>query len=495
MRPPEDPDVIIIGGGVIGCAIAFELARYEIKTTLIEKDPDVSFGASSANTGLIHAGFNPKPGTLKAKFNVEGNHLMPQLAKELNIKFKRLGTLVLYPEESKIQELLKRGERNGVKDLRILDKDELHALEPHVAETFSAALFAPSAGIISPYELTIALANCAAHNGVIFMLSTKVTGLLMKRGAVNGVRTNKGKLYAKIVINAAGLFADEIIEPKYNTKPFSIKPRRGEYLVLDKRLAGLVKHTLFPVPTKKSKGIVVTPTVEGNILLGPTATEVEAKSDTKTTALGQRDVLAGAQKLVPSIKKRDVIATFAGLRAINDTGDFVIGPTKLEGLINAAGISSPGLTAAPAIAKFIVKLIEDGGLIKKMVKRSNYQSGLPYRFTAAEATSTELDKQIKQNPAFGNVICRCELVTEGELQTAITGTPGLKVTTLKGLRYRTRITQGRCQGAFCTQKSIFILARELGIPPEQVTFKGPGSELLYKTAKGDKSKQSLKNIN
>ena len=304
-------DVIIIGGGVIGCAIAYELSRLSLKICVLEAEADLAFGASGANTGLVHAGFDPKPGSLKAKYNVEGNKLFPKFAEDLNIQFHRTGALVLAKTDkdlSKLEELKRRGENNNVLDLKIKSGDELFKMEPNINRAFSGALLAPSAGIISPYEFTIAMAECAAVAGSKFLFNTRVLEIKLKNDTVNQVITNNGKINTRFIVNAAGIFSDDVAK-LVGLRTFKIHPRRGEYLVFDKRVGGLVKHTLFPVPIKVSKGIVVTPTVEGNILVGPNAEDIDDKLDTTTTSKGLEEVYIGSKKLVPGLNKKDVIAT------------------------------------------------------------------------------------------------------------------------------------------------------------------------------------------
>ena len=484
-----DADVVIIGGGVIGCAIAYELARYKLIVYLVEQQPELCFGASGANTGLIHAGFNPKPGSLKAKFNVEGNKLMQEVALELQVPFNRVGAIVLADitgSHSKLTSLIHRGEENGVEGLKIVTGAALRRLEPNINKNISGALFVPSAGIISPYELTIALAENAAMNNVNISLSTRVIDIIEKHDCIQAVETNKGRINTRFVINSAGVFADDIAG-LIGLKSFSITPRRGEYLVLDKHFSGLVKHTLFPVPTEISKGIVVTPTVDGNILLGPNAEDINDKQDRSTTVIGQTKVLEAAQRLVPAINASEVIARFAGIRAVPDTNDFIIGTTKIKGFINAAGIASPGLTSAPAIGKHVTRILAKE-LDKQLIRKTKYLRGRPKPLHLSSESPEEHHKYIQKNSTHGHVICRCEHVTEGEVVDALHRP--IPATTLKGVRYRTRTGMGRCQGAFCNQNVIFLLSRELGVPPWKVTLSGKGSELLFKTKKGEQRKKS-----
>jgi glycerol-3-phosphate dehydrogenase len=480
-------DVIIIGGGVIGCAIAYELSKLSLKICVLEAEADLAFGASGANTGLVHAGFDPKPGSLKAKYNVEGNKLFPKLAEDLNIQFQQTGALVLAKtdnELSKLEELKHRGKENKVLDLNIKTGEDLSKIEPNINKDILWALHAPSAGIISPYEFTIALAECAAGGGTEFLLNTHALEINLKNGSVHQVITNKSKIKTSFIINAAGIFSDDIAK-MVGLNTLNIHPRRGEYLVFDKSVSGLVRHTLFPVPSKVSKGIIVTPTVEGNILVGPNAEDIDDKSDKSTTSEGLEEVYKGSKKLVPNLSKKDVIATFSGIRPVPDVQDFIIGSTQIPGFINAAGISSPGLTAAPAIAKAVVSIVSNDEISKKLKIKPNpkFNTRREKQIGLKNTVPAKFDEIIRKNSTYGHVVCRCEHVTEGEVLQAIHTCPG--ATTLKGIKYRTRAGLGRCHGAFCNQSVIFILSSELGIPVENVTLSGPGSEILFKTGKGE----------
>ncbi|NLG84686.1 MAG: NAD(P)/FAD-dependent oxidoreductase [Firmicutes bacterium] len=344
-------DIVIIGGGVIGCAVARALSRYQLKITLVEKEEDVAAGTSKANSAVVHAGFDAKPGTWKARMNVRGNALYPALCRELDVSFKRPGSLVVALEDEEISvltELLERGRQNGVEGLVIVGREELLRLEPHINPQAVAALYAPTAGIVCPYELTIALGESACLNGVRFLLATRVTGVSVEKGTIKGVETTRGFIPARFVVNAAGLYADEIARLA-GAEEYIITPRKGEYLLFDKTCGNLVHHPLFPTPSPISKGIMVCPTVDGNLFIGPNARDVQDKTDLRVTARGLEEIIAGGRRLVPRLPLGEAITAFAGLRAVAETDDFIIGASRrVKGFINAGGIQSPGLASAPA---------------------------------------------------------------------------------------------------------------------------------------------------
>ena len=479
-----ETDILVIGGGIVGTAIVRELSKYKARVLLIEKEVDVAFGSPTrANTAIIHAGYDDKPGTLASRLCPRGNWLWQRIALELGIPYRRIGSLVvaLADEETPILErLLARGRKNRVPELAIIDSRRLREMEPSLNPDALAALCAPTAGIICPYEGAIALSENARENGVSILLGTEALDIVVKCGEMKGVTTKKGTIEAEYLINAAGLFADEI-SSKVGICDFKIVPRKGEYIVYDKELDGLVNHVLFPMPTHVSKGIVVTPTVDKNLLVGPNARDVESKMDTEVTSSGMREVLDGACKLVPSLSKRRgaVITSFAGLRPEPDTGDFIIRPyEEPRGLINVAGVRSPGLTSAPAIAEMVVDILKKEGLQLDEKDRFN-PFRKPIEHPIRDFHPSKAASIISRDSRYGHVVCRCEQVTEGEIVDAI----GRGATTLDGVKYRTRAGMGRCQGGFCTPHVTRILSRELGIPVEDVTKKGSGSEILLYPSK------------
>jgi len=479
-----ETSVLIVGGGIIGTAISRELSKYDAKVTLIEKEADIAFGgATRANTAIVHAGYDDKPGTLAAKSCPEGNFLWSRLASELNIPFKRIGSLLVALEDEDVrvlEELMKRGGINGVPDLEIIQGRELLQMEPNLNKEAVAGLYAPTAGIICPYEAAMALAENAKQNGVQVLLKTKATDIVVKDGEARAVQTNRGTIYTRYVVNAAGLFADEVAAMA-GIGDFKITPRKGEYAVYDKDLGELVNHVLFPLPGPISKGIVVTPTVDGNIIAGPNAYDVEDKGDLTTTSSGLEEVLKGAYKLVPELSRvRDaVISSFAGLRPQPSTGDFIVKSYREPyGFINVAGIKSPGLTSAPAIAEMVANILQEEGV--NLREKSDFE---PFREPIAhpirDVNPTKAEEFLARDRLYGHVVCRCEHVTEGEIIEAIRR----DATTLDGVKYRTRAGMGRCQGGFCTPHVLKIIARELGVPVEEVTKRGGHSTILLYSAK------------
>lgn len=468
-------DVIIIGGGVVGCAIARELSKQDRKIALLERASDVCEGTSKANSGIIHAGYDAVPGTLKAKLNVQGNQMMETLAKELDIPFKRNGSFVLSFEEEGLDDLKKlydRGIQNKVKDLQILSGDEVRKLEPNVSKDVKAALYAPTAGIVCPFGMTYAFAENAVVNGVEFYLDTCVTDI-RKQDTGFIIFTDKGNFETQYVINAAGVYGDKI-HNMVSLQKMEIIPRRGQYCLMDKEVGSLTSRTLFQLPTKLGKGVLVTPTVHGNLLVGPNAEDLDDKEGINTTAEGLLDILNRAQKSVNHLPTNKVITSFAGLRANEGSGDFIIKEVEdVKGFIDVAGIASPGLSASPAIGVYVAELMQE---LAPAPKKSNFiatRKGIP---NMATATMEERKELIKNNPAYANVICRCELVTEGEILEAIRRPVGAK--TLDGIKRRTRAGMGRCQSGFCSPKVVEILAKELGADISQISKMGGNSTFI-----------------
>lgn len=468
-------DVIIIGGGVVGCAIARELSKQTRKIALLERASDVCEGTSKANSGIIHAGYDATPGTLKAKLNVQGNQMMETLAKELDIPFKKNGSFVLSFEEeggSELQRLYDRGIQNGVKDLQILSGDEVRQLEPNVSVNVKAALYAPTAGIVCPFGMTYAFAENAAVNGVEFHLNTEVTNI-EKISTGFRVMTSKGDFETKYVINVAGVYADNI-HNMVSKEKLKIVPRRGQYCLMDKEVGTLTKSTLFQLPTKLGKGVLVTPTVHGNLLVGPNAEDLDDKEGINTTAEGLEDILSRGERSVSKLPGNKVITSFAGLRANEGGGDFIIKEAEdVKGFMDVAGIASPGLSASPAIGVYVAELMQK---IEPAPQKQDFvatRKGIP---NMATATMEERKELIKENPAYANVICRCELVTEGEILDAIRRPLG--ATTLDGIKRRTRAGMGRCQSGFCSPKVVEILAKELGVDAGEITKMGGKSSFI-----------------
>ena len=473
-------DILIIGGGVTGAAIARELSRYDLKTALLEKGEDVCSGTSKANSGIAHAGFDAVPGSLKAKMNIRGSQMMEELSRKLDFPYKRNGSLVLCFDEKdrpRLEKLLQQGKENGVEGLEILEKKELLALEPALSEEVVCALHAPTGGIVCPFKLTIALAENAAVNGVEFHLNEGVKRV--QPGTVEGytVETGKGTYETRIVVNAAGLYGDEI-HNQVSGEKLHITPRKGEYCLMDKKIGQLVSHTIFQMPTAMGKGVLVTPTVHGNLMVGPTATDISDKEGVDTTAEGLDEVLKKAALSVKSLPRGVTITSFAGLRAHEDHDDFILGEVKdAPGFFDAVGIESPGLTSAPAIGEWMAeKIVEKLRKTQKVEEKKAFQETRKDIPNIASMDQAEAAALIAENPAYGTIICRCEKVTEGEIIDAIRRPLGSH--SLDGIKRRTRAGMGRCQAGFCSTKVMDILARELGIPLEEVTKAGGASRML-----------------
>ena len=473
-------DVLIIGGGVTGSAIARELSRYDLKTALFEKGEDVCSGTSKANSGIAHAGFDAVPGSWKAKMNIRGSQMMEELSRKLDFPYTRNGSLVLCFDEKdrpRLEKLLQQGKENGVEGLEILEKKELLALEPALSEEVVCALHAPTGGIVCPFKLTIALAENAAVNGVEFHLNEGVKRV--QPGTVEGytVETGKGTYETRIVVNAAGLYGDEI-HNQVSGEKLHITPRKGEYCLMDKKIGQLVSHTIFQMPTAMGKGVLVTPTVHGNLMVGPTATDISDKEGVDTTAEGLDEVLKKAALSVKSLPRGVTITSFAGLRAHEDHDDFILGEVKdAPGFFDAVGIESPGLTSAPAIGEWMAeKIVEKLRKTQKVDEKKDFQETRKDIPNIASMDQAEAAALIAENPAYGTIICRCEKVTEGEIIDAIRRPLGAR--SLDGIKRRTRAGMGRCQAGFCSTKVMDILARELGIPLEEVTKAGGASKML-----------------
>lgn len=476
-------DVIIIGAGVVGSLIARALSRYTLRMLLIDRASDVGEGTTKANTAIVHAGYDAKPGSLKARLNVAGNAMFDRLCAELDVDFERCGTCVVALSDyelATLRELHQRGLENGVPGIELLGAEEMRRREPALTDKASGALYAATGGIVDPFGLCIAAAECAVLNGVELALDTEALDLTREGQRITGVITNHGEFRSHWVIISAGLWADELLH-KAGLDGFHITPRKGEYLVLDRVAAELVHTVLFPCPTPLSKGILVTRTIHGNVMLGPNAVDILDKDDLATTAEGLHEVMAGALRLVPSLDSRSIIRNYAGLRATGGTGDFRIEvPPELHGLLVLAGIESPGLTASPAIAEHVVELLREAGL--SLAERPGFD---PTRVGRPRFSKLNRDQQqalIAGDPRYGNIVCRCETVTEGEIVAACHAP--IPARTYDALKRRTRVGTGRCQGAFDTPLVITIMARELGISPLEVTQKGGNSRLLYRETKG-----------
>jgi glycerol-3-phosphate dehydrogenase len=469
-------DVAIIGGGVIGSAIARELSKFTVNAVVIEREQDLCCGTSKANSAIIHGGYDAKPGSLKAKLNVEGNKMFDELSRDLDFPFKRNGSLVVRTKEQSkedLQKLYDQGIANGVEGLKIVDRDELLKMEPNIADDVVDALYVPTGGIVCPFNFNYALAENAADNGVEFKLSTKVEKVA-KSGDHYVISTNKGEIEAKTVVNAAGVYADEI-NNMVSSKKLHITARRGQYELLDKSAGNHVSHTIFQLPSKMGKGVLVTPTVHGNLLVGPTAEDVENKEGVNTTAEGLGGLAATSALSVKNVPMRAVITSFAGLRAHEDAGDFVLGEAEdAEGFFNAAGIESPGLSSAPAIGVMIAKEVANKLSLSENTSFNGKRKGI---LNPATLSLEERNELIKKNPAYGQIICRCESISKGEMLDAINRTLGAR--DLDGVKRRTRGGMGRCQGGFCSPRVMELLEQEVPMSPFDVTKNGENSKIVF----------------
>lgn len=475
-------DVIIIGAGVSGSCIARELSRYEGQFCVLEKEEDVCSGTSKANSGIVHAGYDAAAGSLKAKLNVQGSRMMEELSKELDFPYRPCGSLVACSDKSErktLQRLLENGLQNGVEGLQILtDKEQIRTLEPHLSEKVEAVLYAPTAGIVCPFGLNIAMAENAAVNQVEFVFHAEVTSIA-KEGTLYQVGTSNGRFIGRMVVNAAGVFADKLHNMVSKT-PLQITPRRGEYCLLDKQAGAHVSRTIFSLPGAYGKGILVTPTVHGNLLLGPTAEDQGDRGCHATTAEGLKEVLEKAKQNVAGIPYRQVITSFAGLRAHEAGDDFVIQePEDAEGFIDCAGIESPGLASSPAIGVMVAEMIVKKQSLKRKKDFVAKRTGI---LNPALLSKEERNQLIRKQPAYGTIVCRCETISEGEIIDAITRPLG--AASLDGVKRRVRAGMGRCQGGFCAPKVMEIMERELHLTKEQIRKCGKGSYMVTGPTKG-----------
>jgi len=473
-------DIIIIGGGIVGSTIARELSRYDVRVAVLDKAAELPSGASRANSGMVHAGYDDKPGTVKAHFCPKGNEMYRNLYEELDFTLNKVGSYVCALAENEIPHLnllLEQGRKNGVPSLEIISGDELRSREPNASKDIIAALWAPTGCIINNFEAVLAFMDNAQQNGVELFLETEVSDVLLSQDKrqVVGVNTNKGLFLSPIVINAAGVHSDEIAK-KVGDESFVIHPRRGDYFITDKYVGNLVKSFFFPCPSEAGKGITVAPTADHNLLMGPTSIFQLDRDKTATTRDGLEQVIEGARRLIPSIPMNMAITTFAGLRADPDTGDFVINILKRpHGFVNVAGIKSPGFTSAPAIAQHIVERMKDE--LKDLVDFKPDKNFVPERKHIPRFAYLSMEERsalAKKDPRYAQIVCRCESVTEGQVVEAIRR--GAR--TVAAVKIWTRAGAGRCQGGFCGPRVIEILSRELNIPMEEVTRHGGHSRML-----------------
>ena len=468
-------DVVIIGAGVSGSASARELSRYKVNACVIEKTEDVCSGTSKANSGIVHAGFDAPEGSLMAKLNVEGNLMMEELSKELDFPFKKNGSLVICLSEEdmpKLKELYDRGIRNGVKELKILNKEEVLELEPNITDDVYAALYAPTGGIVCPFGLNIALAENANTNGIEFRFNTEAQDIEKIDGGFI-IKTNQGDIKTKYIVNAAGVYADKFHNMVSQNK-INITARKGEYCLLDKTAGNHVSRTIFALPGKMGKGVLVSPTAHGNLIVGPTSTDIDDKEGVNTTREGLDTVIGKSSMNVKIIPMRQVITSFSGLRAHEDNHEFIIKELEdAKGFIDCAGIESPGLTSSPAIGKMVADILKEKLNLEENPNFIGTRKGI---LDPNTLSLEERNQLIKEQPAYGNIICRCEMITEGEIIDAIRRPLGAK--SLDGVKRRTRAGMGRCQAGFCSPKTMEILERELSISMFDITKAGGESNMV-----------------
>lgn len=470
-------DVLIAGAGVIGGMVARELSKYKLTVCILEKENDVAVGASKANSGIIHGGYDPEPGTLKAKMNTRGVELLYETAQMLHVPYRQNGSLVCAfgeEEEAGVRELYDRGRKNGIRGMRLLTGEEARKREPALSEKVSLALYVPSAGIICPYKLTIAAIGNAMDNGVELKRNFEVTAIKREMGGFTVTSCNGETVMGRYLINCAGCGSDAIAQMA-GDGGFEIIPRAGEYLLLDKSQGDRVSHTIFQVPTKEGKGVLVTPTADGNLLTGPTASVVDTPQNKETTPGGIKAVMALAKKSVPGVDFSQVITSFAGVRSSEKNGDFIIEASgKVEGLIHVAAIDSPGLTSCVAIAEYVVDILKNSGV--ELETKRNWNGCREDTETFHHMNDEQKDAFIKEHPNYGKIVCRCETITEGEIRDAIRRNP--PAMDMDGVKRRTRAGMGRCQGGFCTPYVMRLIAEENDIPMEAVTKNGGVSRMV-----------------
>ena len=491
-------DMVIIGGGVVGCAIARELSKYKVSVAVLEKEDDVGWGISCRNSGVVHAGFNNKPGTLMAQFCVEGNKSFAEFCHQLDVPYKKIGKVVVARKKEEIKglkELKIQGDKNQVAGLKIINSEELKKLEPNIEGI--AALYSPETAVTSPYLLTIALAENALDNGVSFFLNTEVESITRLNNSRFKIITNKREFTSSYIINSAGLYADKIARMA-GTKKYHIYPCRGEYHILDKNVSWLINHLVYPVPQAGAGGLGIhlTPTIDGNILIGPSNEYIKSKDNLSVTSSVMKMLSAEVREFLPLISPQYIIRSYSGTRAkqapSSEGGfwDFVIEESDtVDNFINLVGIESPGLTAAQPIAKRVVEIINKKERLNSNPSFNPFRKGI-LRF---EEQDEEIKKTlIKQDPDYGEIVCRCEKITKKEILEAINNP--LEARSLISIKYRTRAMMGRCQGGYCLPRIIEILREDFNLAPREVTLKGKNSYLLtgYRSNEVSKSCQKKK---
>lgn len=468
-------DITIIGAGVIGAMVARRLAAYDLRICVLEKENDVARGATAANSAIVHAGFDAKEGSMKARMNVRGSQLMADVCRELGVSYRQNGSLVVAfeSERAEVEKIYRRGVANGVPGLRIIEREELFAMEPHLNPELTCALYAPTGAIVCPYGLTIAAMGNAMDNGAELKLNFEVASITRDEEGFTVTSADGSLVRTRYLINSAGLFSDEIAamtSPLTGSEvTFDVHPRRGEYMLLDKECGGYTNCTIFHTPTAMGKGVLVSPTVHGNLIVGPTATDMTDKSDKATTKEGFDDIRVKAADNVANLPLGKVITSFCGLRSVGSTGDFII--KAKDGVVTLAGIESPGLSSAPAIAEYVEELLRGMGL--SLNASPNYNGHRAPMDQFRHMNADEKNSVIAKDPRYGRIICRCEEITEGEIVAAIHQNP--PAYDVDAVKRRTRSGMGRCQGGFCSPEVVRILAREWGLPYDAITKSGAGS--------------------
>lgn len=480
----EKYDVIIIGAGIIGCMTARYLSQYKLNILIIEKETDIAMGATSANSALIHSGHDPEPGSLKAQMNTRGNSLWETVAAELDIPFKRTGSYVVAigDEEFKTVKLLyERAIENSIPEIRLLKKEELLRRIPYLNAEVRGALWTGTTGIIDPFEAALGVCENAIDNGVVLNLCTEFLDFIIENKTISGVKTNKGNFKCRWVINCAGLYSDHVMHKAGIRMDFNIRPIKGEYLIFDPSKFDS-DYVLYPVPSKKGKGILVTTTIHGNVIVGPTAELVDDKENRDLTFEGMKQIEANAKRMIPTLNFRDIMAGFAGVRSKGNLPDkdFIIEiPEEIRGFVNLGGIESPGFSGAPAIAERVAELLRGAG--EKLIQKKKWNPFRKTRLCFKHYSHKEREALVKKNPAYGRIVCRCEEVTEGDILEALKGSvPAL---TYDALKRRTWLGTGRCQGAFDYPRVIEILAREHNLNMTDITKKGKESCFLFRKTK------------
>ena len=470
-----DYDAVVIGGGVIGSAIIRYLSLYNMKTLLVEKEEDISSGTTKANSGIVHAGYDPEPGTLKAKLNVKGAKMIKEESGKLHFDYKVNGAMVVSfspNDDYKIDELYERGIKNGVEDMEIISGDEARRLEPNLSENITKCLYLKSSAIVCPFSLTQALSENAYENGAEFKFNTKVENVEKTEGGYK-ITTNSGTtITTRAVINAAGVYGDTI-NNMVSEKKLHITPRRGSYMLFDNETQGMFNSTIFQLPSSKGKGVLVTPTVHGNLMIGPNSVDIPDKDDTSTTAFDLDYISKEALRTSPSIPFRKVITSFSGLRAHEDSGDFIVGEAEdAPGFFNATGIESPGLSSSLSIGEMVARMVADRLGIEKKENPVLERKAAP---RPREMSIDERNELIKSNPSYGKIVCSCEEISEGEIIDAITRPLGAR--SLDGVKRRVRAGMGRCQGGFCSPKVMELIEKYASIPFDEITKNSKGSNI------------------